>query len=131
MMVHKRIKQVRELNRMTQADLAEKLGVTQSSVNDWETGVSTPSVQELMALAILFKVSADYILGLEDNVRVRIDHLKENEKEIVFAFTDYIPGQEDNARANIGHLNDDEKEIIFALLRTFEKHGSMIYSRET
>ena len=125
-MVHGRIKQIRELNRMTQADLAKTLGVTKSSVNDWETGGSVPSTQELMALAILFKVSVNYLLGLDDNMRVSIDHLKEHEKELIFAFTDYILGQEDNAKASIGHLEDDEKEIVFALLRMFENRGCMI-----
>ena len=93
-MAYERITQIRELNQMTQADLSKKLGITKSSVNEWEMGVSIPSTQELIALASLFKVSADYILG-----------------------------QEDNARANIGHLEDDEKKIVFALLRTFEKRG--------
>jgi len=108
---------------MTQAELAKKLGITKSNVNDWEVGASIPSTQDFVALTSLFKVSVDYILGLEDNIRVRIDHLKESEKEIIFDFTDYIFGQEDNARVSIGHLEDDEKEIIFALLRTFEKRG--------
>ena len=84
-MICEKIKNLRELNRMTQTDLAKKLGITRSSVNAWEMGISFPSTQYLVELAQLFKVPTDYLLGLERNVMVRVDHLAEDEKEIIFA----------------------------------------------
>ena len=59
-----RIKELREKNNMTQSDLARRLGITRSSVNAWEMGISIPSTQYVVELAELFKVSTDYILGL-------------------------------------------------------------------
>lgn len=50
---------------MTQAELAKKLDVTRSSVNAWESGLSTPTTQYVVALSRLFHVSADYLLGTE------------------------------------------------------------------
>ncbi|MCL2508995.1 MAG: helix-turn-helix domain-containing protein [Oscillospiraceae bacterium] len=84
-MVCEKIKNLRELNQMTQSDLARKLGVTRSSVNAWEMGINTPSTQYLVELAQLFRVSTDYLLGVERSVTVRVDHLAEDEKEIIFA----------------------------------------------
>ena len=84
-MVCEKIKNLRELNQMTQSVLARKLGVTRSSVNAWEMGISTPSTQYLVELAQLFKVSTDYLLGLEQSATVSVDHLAEDEKEIIFA----------------------------------------------
>ena len=70
---------------MTQSDLARKLGITRSSVNAWEMGISIPSTQYLVELSQLFRASTDYLLGLESAARLDIEHLTEDEKEIMFA----------------------------------------------
>lgn len=59
-----KIKLLREYSEMTQSQLARKLGITRSSVNAWEMGISVPSTQYVVELANLFKVSSDYLLGL-------------------------------------------------------------------
>jgi len=84
-MVCETIKRLREQSQMTQSDLARKLGITRSSVNAWEMGISIPSTQYLVELAQLFRVSTDYLLGLESAARLDIEHLAEDEKEIMFA----------------------------------------------
>ena len=63
-MIADRIKVLREQQNLTQADLAKQLGITRSSVNAWEMGISVPSTQYLMELAAIFQVSTDYLLGL-------------------------------------------------------------------
>jgi len=40
---HQRIRVLRVLQNLTQAELAEKIGVDQQSVSDWETGKHDPS----------------------------------------------------------------------------------------
>jgi transcriptional regulator with XRE-family HTH domain len=37
--------------RMSQGDLARRLGVSQSTVSFWERGIETPSVEKLISLA--------------------------------------------------------------------------------
>ena len=49
-MIADKIKFLREEKGMTQADLAKQLGITRSSVNAWEMGISTPSTQYLWKL---------------------------------------------------------------------------------
>lgn len=58
-----RIKQLRESAGMKQYELAGKVGVKSSSVFKWENGLGFPTVENLMALADIFGVSTDYILG--------------------------------------------------------------------
>ena len=41
-MIDERIKSLREKRDLTQSDLARKLGITRSSVNAWEMGISVP-----------------------------------------------------------------------------------------
>jgi len=38
---------------LTQSDFAERLGVSRKSVHFWETGVTTPSEQQMAAIAEL------------------------------------------------------------------------------
>ena len=82
-MIGSRIKDLREQNGFTQTSLAKKLGLSRSAINAWEMGVSVPSTQYLMELARLFKVSADYLLGIDTAEKVDISHLNSTEKEII------------------------------------------------
>lgn len=60
-----RLKNLRIQNRMTQAVLAERLGVTKSVISAYETGLRMPSYETLIAIARIFKVSTDYLLGVK------------------------------------------------------------------
>lgn len=50
---------LRKESKLTQAQLAEKLGVSEQAVSKWENEVSLPDVSLFPALASLFKVSID------------------------------------------------------------------------
>lgn len=56
------IKEYRTGCKMTQEFVAESLGVSRQAVSKWESGVSDPSTSNLLALAKLFKVSAEELL---------------------------------------------------------------------
>ena len=71
-MVADRIKELRERAGMTQAALAKQLGITRSSVNAWEMGISVPSTQYIVELAGLFRVSTDYLLGVNSSATVSV-----------------------------------------------------------
>lgn len=62
-----RMKNIRQDNDDTQPDLAEKLHVTWHTIASWEQGKSTPSYEMLVAFCRIYKVSADYLLGLTNN----------------------------------------------------------------
>ena len=53
------IKNQRERNNMTQSELADKLGVSQSMIALYESGKRTPSVDTLIIIADIFKCSLD------------------------------------------------------------------------
>ncbi len=57
----KTIRQLREERGWTQLQLANKLGVTPSSIYKWEAGRNQPKVAQLRALARVFGVSSDTI----------------------------------------------------------------------
>jgi len=49
--------------RMTQEFVAESIGVSRQAVSKWESGQSDPSTTNLMALAKLFRVTPEDLLG--------------------------------------------------------------------
>ena len=62
-MLGENIRRLRKLNNMSQDELAEKLNVTRQSISLWENGQTQPSLENIVALAKLFKVSTDELLG--------------------------------------------------------------------
>ena len=61
-----RLRELREEEKLSARDLADKIGVSDASIIRWENNQINPSIECLYALAVYFKVSADYLLGLED-----------------------------------------------------------------
>jgi transcriptional regulator with XRE-family HTH domain len=64
--VGRRLKSLREAVGISQEKLAEALGSTQSSVNRYENGQSTPPVEMFRRYVDCFDVSLDYIFGRTD-----------------------------------------------------------------
>ena len=61
-----RIRELREDSDKTQAEVAEYLGTTQQVYSRYEKGVNEIPVRHILSLCVLYNVSADYILGLND-----------------------------------------------------------------
>lgn len=74
-MIGEKIRELRERNKLTQNDLARLLNITRSSVNAWESGLSVPSTQYVVELARIWKVSTDYLLGLNDTATISVTGL--------------------------------------------------------
>lgn len=79
-----RLRDIRKDNKFTQAELGELIGTTRATVNSWEMGIALPSTVYLIRLAKLYRVSTDYLLGLETSELVDITHLKASDKEIIY-----------------------------------------------
>ncbi len=56
-----RIKSLRQENNISQAELAEKVGVSQQCVSEWERGKTEPTLGFIVKLADTFDVTTDYI----------------------------------------------------------------------
>ena len=62
----KLIKESRDELGLTQTQFAEKIGSAQSTIAQYESGTSKLSVEVLMNMAQVLKVSSDYLIGLKD-----------------------------------------------------------------
>ena len=59
------LRPLRQQAGLTQAQLAEKLGVSDRAVSRWETGAALPDIALLPTLAMLLHVSVDALLGMD------------------------------------------------------------------
>lgn len=62
----KNFRKIRKSCGLTQAQVAEKLGIHQSNVSDWENDVSRPEYEKLIDLASIYDVTLYEILGLDE-----------------------------------------------------------------
>ena len=61
-----RIKELREDRDLRQIDVAEKTGIDQRSLSNYETGKTNPDAYAIIKLAQFFGVTCDYLLGVSE-----------------------------------------------------------------
>ena len=85
-----RIAELRNINNMTQLELAEKLGVTDRAVSKWETGSGYPDISLLPQIADTFNVSIDYLLRGRTSIKQEIYIDYANSKYNSFVNDNYL-----------------------------------------
>lgn len=85
-----RLKTLRIQNNMTQAQLADQLNLTKSVISAYETGLRMPSYEVLIDISRIFKVTTDYLLGLERKQEIDLSGLTENEIQALLGLIDAI-----------------------------------------
>jgi transcriptional regulator with XRE-family HTH domain len=81
-LIDKRLQELRTAHKLTQAQLAKKLGISRSAVNAWEMGISKPHIEYLAELSRIYNVSTDYILNIGRDT-IDITDLSEKEKKVI------------------------------------------------
>lgn len=89
-MIADRIEYLRIANNLTQSELARHLGITRSSVNAWEQGISMPSTQYVVELARFFKVATDYLLDVDQTATLDISGLNEEDVRLVYQIVNHL-----------------------------------------
>ena len=89
-MISANIKMLRESMGLSQSGLAKRLGVTRASVNAWEMDLAAPTTPYVIEMARLFHTSTDYILGLEEEEKISLRGMNEEEKRLVYSLVEYI-----------------------------------------
>ena len=71
-MLGQRINELRTAFGWSQVQLAQKLNISKQTVSNWENENIQPSIEMLVRLARLFRVSTDYLLGLEELEKINV-----------------------------------------------------------
>ncbi len=61
-MLSERIYQFRRNSGLSQEQLAEKIGVSRQAISKWESGISTPELEKLLALSECFDITIDELV---------------------------------------------------------------------
>ena len=120
MSIGNKIKKYRELNKMTQKDVAEILEVEPGTISKYETGMIEPNIESLKRLAETFNITVDELIKDEekfDVTKINILEVLREQKEmelkgnlyhntqIIFAYnTNHIEGSK---------LTEDQTRYIY------------------
>jgi len=85
------LKRVRKMRKISQENLAERLGVSRQSVSKWETGENYPSMTNIMCLCTIFKCNInelvhenlDDINSFDEEVKMSVVKFKEEKQKKV------------------------------------------------
>jgi hypothetical protein len=81
-MISMRIRELRKQAKLSQEMMAEKIGVSRQAITKWETGLGVPDIENLVAIADLFKLSLDELMGRDiEHETLEKDYLYESVTE--------------------------------------------------
>ena len=81
-MISMRIRELRKQAKLSQEMMAEKIGVSRQAITKWETGLGVPDIENLIAIADLFKLSLDELMGRDiEHETLAKDYLYESVTE--------------------------------------------------
>ena len=66
-MRYRRLRDLREDNDLTQKEVAAYLGIDQRTYSNYETEKRSMPMEQYRSLAIFYKTSVDYLVGLTDS----------------------------------------------------------------
>lgn len=89
-MIAEKVKKLREQKGLSQAELARLLGITRSSVNAWEMGISVSSTQYIVDLAGVFDISTDYLLGVDSSSTISVAGLTDSDILLVHSIIEHL-----------------------------------------
>lgn len=84
------LRELRTQAGLTQLQLAQRLGITKSVISFYELSERAPSPDVLIRLANIFRVSTDYLLGLDKRETIDVTGLSQQEIALLRALADAL-----------------------------------------
>lgn len=92
------LKLIRKSKKISQEELAEKIGVARQSVSKWETGENYPSMQNIMCLCTIFKCKINELVHedfidinfLDEEIKMSVVKFKKDEQKKMKGISKFI-----------------------------------------
>ena len=82
-MLGEKIISERKKCKLSQEDLAEKLGITRQTISNWELNETSPDLKQASKLCDIFNISLDELTGKENAILTKLDKTENNSKLII------------------------------------------------
>ena len=105
-MFNEKLKNLREHQELSQAEVSIRLGMPKSTYSRYETGASEPNLKTLKALANFYDVSIDYLLENENIIDDREDVVDLNNFLLKGRYTIHSRFPKDKERKLLHHMVD-------------------------
>ncbi len=112
-----KLKGLRESKGISQRELATTLQVGVGSVGMWESTDRMPNAKQLVSIAKYFKITTDYLLGLEDDYGAKVATptppitMSDKEKALLEAFRQLLPETQDFILRTAQSLKDKRDKL--------------------
>ena len=120
---YNKFKNLRKKMGWLQADVANKLGVSPSTIGMYEQGRSQPDTEMLTKIANLFGVTTDYLLDHDDTSRSLSDATEDkelNQKILQMAQDEF----DRTLFKKYGDLSDEKKKLVMAVINGIIEEAS-------
>lgn len=78
-----RLRDLRKKKNLSQTQVAKRLSLTRASISGYENNLAAPPIDALVKLALLYGVTTDYILGLDNRKVLILDDISDREAEVI------------------------------------------------
>ena len=85
-----KLRSLRIENKLTQKQVADRIGLAISAVSSYEAGTRYPSYESLIKLSRMFHVSTDHLLGLTEKRNIDVTGLNDAEIELLIQLVDKL-----------------------------------------
>ncbi len=109
---HLRLRELRNSRKLSQQELADKLGISKSSVNMYERGEREPGLDTLEAIADYFNVDMDYLTGKTAEIKTFND-----------IFNTEKPAKESKVYRIISECFGEQTAELVHLFNSFNEEG--------
>lgn len=115
-MISETIKDIRRRNYLNQTAFANRIGVTQGTVSQWENGLTRPNMDQLKSISEAFNISIDDLLKGESKKEAVPGRPKTPEARIVSGGMDKLP--------------QEQREQILAVVRAMFAQHPELFNKE-
>lgn len=85
-----KLKSVRKSRQFTQLELSKKLDVSKGTISAYEQSLSYPSIETLTKLCFILDTSADYLLGISDELPFKMGGLTDEQVQSILQFVSVV-----------------------------------------
>jgi transcriptional regulator with XRE-family HTH domain len=85
-----KLKSLRLEKKLTQKQVADRIGLAISAVSSYESGTRYPTYDTLAKLSYMFHVSTDYLIGVTDKRTIDVTGLDNSDIELISQLVDKL-----------------------------------------